>query len=571
MGRKSFVRRIVLYLAILTALLFVILFFFLFSSYEVLETEIKESSDAFLQIYTNEFNNSLSKMDGVLKGITSQGEDLAKLGSAQENERTLSAIVLLDYMRKNVSENEMVDAVIVYDTTYEICLDANNNVRYREKNALREFTKEAYENEQLENGTWYFVKIDGNLYLFKSVKFGSRIIALYVKNQNLLTTLQADDNTGRFLALADEGGIIGKVWGADSKEIYEGKNLKKIDVDKYYEISKPTQEERMTLYCFTSKDVILRQTHAGMLIVFTAVCITILFMIFLLRYTRSEISMPMSNMVREMEQIKNGAYDTRIKGEFHTKEFQVLQTTVNQMVAEIIGLKISSYEKRIELQDMELKSIRLQLKPHFFLNALTTISSLSAQNKNAQIRTYIDALSKNVRYMFRAGFHTVSLQEEIEHVKNYFEMQELKYPGCVFYLVDIEQGLAEWKIPQMLIHTFVENEYKYAVSVDEILTLLIKISKQEYKGEEMLLIEIEDDGTGYPQEVLDYMNGRIAKTSEKGTRVGLWSVKRMLEIMYERQDLVILKNANPHGCINRIYIPQKAVHELEEEIIQNRV
>ena len=89
-----------------------------------------------------------------------------------------------------------------------------------------------------------------------------------------------------------------------------------------------------------------------------------------------------------------------------------------------MNLKIRFYEKKLELQDAEQKYIRLQIRPHFFLNALTSISSLSAKSKNKEIEIYIGALSKNIRYMFSSGLHTVSVKEEIRHVENYLEMQE---------------------------------------------------------------------------------------------------------------------------------------------------
>ena len=130
-----------------------------------------------------------------------------------------------------------------------------------------------------------------------------------------------------------------------------------------------------------------------------------------------------------------------------------LKDAFNRLMDEIMKLKIQSYEKQIDLQETELKCIKLQIRPHFFLNAMTTISSLSQQGKNKEIESYISALSKNIRYMFRAGLHTVSLQEEVTHVENYFEMQELKYPGCVFYYIDINPEVREWKIPQMMIVT----------------------------------------------------------------------------------------------------------------------
>jgi hypothetical protein len=67
------------------------------------------------------------------------------------------------------------------------------------------------------------------------------------------------------------------------------------------------------------------------------------------------------------------------------------------------------------------------------------------------------------------------------------------------------------------------------------------------------------------------MNGITVNPNEKGTRVGLWSVKRMMELMYERNDLVLLDNIDPHGCINQIYVPFKVKHELEEETIQKNI
>ena len=87
----------------------------------------------------------------------------------------------------------------------------------------------------------------------------------------------------------------------------------------------------------------------------------------------------------------------------------------------------------MEMQDSELRCIRLQLRPHFFLNAMTTISSLSMQGQNDSIKRYVEVLSKNIRYMFKSGMHTVPLSEEMQNVQYYYEMQELRYHGRVFY------------------------------------------------------------------------------------------------------------------------------------------
>lgn len=563
--KKSFVNKILIYLFLLTGLLGLVLGGFLISSYGILDKEIKASSDTLLEIYCNEFTNNMNDRNSILRSITVKGEELANLRSRNENKRTLASISLQSYMQDLVSREDVSGVLVVYDSNYNICLDAiEAGFDYDSKIYLREFTRKATVNVKIRNHKWDFINYNNEIYMYKIILTGRRAIAIYIRTSNLLDSTFSEDNGNRSIVLVNKLGEISKVWGNVTRDISVGSNISNISLKHYYLIKKKISDTQLAIYCCTSKRSILKQTYTSMKIVAFIVCVAVLFMLFILKFTRKEIATPMQIVVNEMVRIKNGEYNNRINANFHAKEFQMLQETTNQMIDEIVGLKIQTYEKRIELQSMELKSIRLQLKPHFFLNALTTISSLSSQNKNIQIRIYIDALSKNVRYMFRAGFHTVSIREEIKHVENYFEMQELKYPGCIFYLIDLPLELSEWKIPQMLIHTFIENEYKYAVSVEQTLTVLIKIRKLIYKEEEMLMIEIEDDGKGYPKEVLEYMNGISDNACEKGSRIGLWSIKRMMELMYEKNDLVVLDNIEPHGCRNRIYVPVKAKHEIEE-------
>lgn len=570
--KKSFIKEILIYLSLLTGLLFVLLGVFLLSSYDILEKEIIDSSDAFLEIYSNEFDNSVEKMNDVLKRITMQGEDLANIKSESENRRSLASISLHNYMQETISGTELVDMIIVYDSNYNVCLDANGtSIKYEDKNVLRTHTMEILTDTKIENAEWNFITVNNNVYLYKPLRYGGRVIAVYTQMKDLLPTLETDVVEGRSIILTDRNGRIGKMWGDATLPVRVGGDITDIDEKDYHRKRVSVAEDTLYMYCFTWKNAMLKQTHTSMILVAVVVCASVLFLLYILRYTRKEVILPMQTMVEDMECIKNGAYDARISGNFDTKEFLLLQETTNQMVDEIVGLKIRAYEEQIELQGMELKSIRLQLKPHFFLNALTTISSLSNQNKNEKIQDYINALSKNVRYMFRAGFHTVSVKEEIRHVENYFEMQELKYPGCIFYMIDLPEQLEEWQIPQMLIHTFIENEYKYAISMEETLTVLIKISEQRYQGEDMLVIEIEDDGKGYPEEVLAYMNDIAEPVGAKGERIGLRSIKRMMELMYEKKELVQLSNIEPHGCMNRIYVPKEPKHALEEETIQKTI
>ncbi len=564
MRKKSFVNEMLIYLMILTVLLVGVLGIFLVSSYYVLESEIEEASEAFVDIYSNEYSNTLKELDGILTNISIQALDLEWISNDDADKRSLSAVSLSNFLQGLLYSNETADVVVIYDANYEVNIESiKMGVKYDQKLKIKDFTAQAVKEKSVANNTWDFVEIGDEMYIYKMLIRDSRAIAVFSSTTNLLDYLATKDLVNRSIVLANQSGLIGKVIGALPQGVEIGSKLKVFDSKVYSQVSREVVVNQLYAYCYTSKDSVLFQAHSSMIVVAVGASLAVFFMGYILFFTRRQIALPMHTVVNEMEKIKDGKLDNRINGEFRNKEFDMLQETTNQMVDQIVGLKIESYERRLELKEVELKSIRLQLKPHFFLNALSTISSLSKQNKNDEIKQYIEALSKNVRYIFGAGFHTVTVKNEIKHVENYIEMQELKYPGCVFHMVELPNELESWEIPQMLIHTFVENIYKYAISIDMTLMLLIKVSLVKYQEEDMLQIEIEDDGVGYPEDVLDMIESNNKSLPESGTRIGLLSIKRMMELMYERDGLIKVSNVKPHGCLSKVYVPRKAKHTID--------
>src|SRR5690606_34454594 len=144
---------------------------------------------------------------------------------------------------------------------------------------------------------------------------------------------------------------------------------------------------------------------------------------------------------------------------------------------EVKSLKIVSYEEKLERNKAELKFLQMQLKPHFFLNAISTISSLTFYNKNEEIRQAINYLSNHLRYMFKGGLAQVEVEEEIQHVANYIRMQAFRYPDRIFYMSDIPDDLRTHRLPQYSIHTFVENTFKHALSYKDMLSIFIKVDR----------------------------------------------------------------------------------------------
>lgn len=459
---------------------------------------------------------------------------------------------------------------MITEADHNICIDAKaDNLLYSDKNSIRNMFMDYVELGQHTDG-WKFQKIGDTFYLYRAIVRNRRVTAAAIAADSLLKTvsLRSVDTYG--FVLTDENDMVKAYAGQPLYDHEKDISIAALRAGRNLENREELLGGRVRLYSYESRTNVFRHLYKNAIFILAVIALLCIFDMYFMRTERRQIIQPMKGMIGDMERIRGGDYELRVEERGDNQEFSLLSRTFNQMMDEIVNLKIRFYEKQLALSDAEQKYIRLQIRPHFFLNAMTTIAGLSAKKKNAEIEKYINALSKNIRYMFSSGLHTVSVKEELHHVENYFEMQEMRYAGCIFYFIEMPEELEDWQIPQMLIHTLIENEYKYGISQGHSLMVLIKVSVVAYDGEDMLLIEIEDDGRGYPEEVLTAINQDRAQQKEDGTRVGLWSVKRLLELMYDRKNLFLISNVEPHGALNQIYIPRRPVNERSMEYMDEQ-
>lgn len=240
-----------------------------------------------------------------------------------------------------------------------------------------------------------------------------------------------------------------------------------------------------------------------------------------------------------------------------TEEIYTLQAVLNHLLQEVLSGRIQLYKNQVEKQDGELRQLRSQLRPHFYLNAIMTVSSMTYQNRNEDIREYLARLSGHMRYMMRIMTSTVTLKEELSHIENYVNMQEIKFPSSVILMTECPGELEQARIPHLLLYTVVENAFKYAMTLQETMVLTITcgaLATEDFDGYRVVL---EDNGKGFDEETRRrYNNGEILEDREE-KHIGLSNVKRSLLLQYGRKDLLRLSNALPHGARVEIWIPNE--------------
>lgn len=175
-------------------------------------------------------------------------------------------------------------------------------------------------------------------------------------------------------------------------------------------------------------------------------------------------------------------------------------------------------------KDAELLKLRQQLQPHFLFNSLNSISAL-AGSQPEKARHMIQQLSDFLRGTLKKEEHQlVDLQEEINHLQLYLEIEKVRFGHRLQTVLDIDEQASRMRIPALLLQPVVENAIKFGL-YDTTDAVLISI-RAKGSTKEMLEIVVENP----------YDPSTTVAT--QGTGFGLASIARRLYLLYARQDLI---------------------------------
>lgn len=546
---NSLIAKIMLFMSGLLVLSGIILLTLLRYTGDVLAENRQKEIGHLLNIYETSLEYGLNSTDNNLLSIAQEQKSLEELSNAEEARRYYAATDLLDIIKRLRSNNDTVDMLIAIGNYENDVSDASARLTVKDRDAIIAYMNdrraERKDGEKMPTGTqgWIVVTVGKEQYLLRSYDTQDYSAAAWIKADTFLDqVLRLEHDTNRILALEDKEGV--RIAG----EAYEGTKSMEVwrkEIGKYH----------LILVCTVEGNTIYEQIPLLPVAILSIVLLMIGLLAWLYWYVRREIFQPIRALMYTIEYIQNGDYRHRVETRCENREFSVLNAAFNTMLDTIVELRISEYERQLCQKEAEIKYFQMQIKPHFFLNAIATIHSMSFDNRGEEIQAYIAALSDNIRYMFKAGLHTVPIAEELDHLEKYLEMQEILYPGCVFCYMDRPQELMEWQIPQMILHTFLENKYKHTVKVGNILSIYIAVKEIQRQGQKALEVTIEDDGEMFPENVIQK---KWEINDQNGHGVGLYNVARTMEIMYGMPDLLKFDNISG-GTKITICFPEKPI------------
>lgn len=183
------------------------------------------------------------------------------------------------------------------------------------------------------------------------------------------------------------------------------------------------------------------------------------------------------------------------------------------------------YKTELKLRESELKLLRAQIHPHFLFNTLNNLYGLTLEKSDLAPELVLK-LSDLMDYMlYKCNRPKVNLQDELEHLKNYIEIERIRYGEKLAVKFEIKGQTEKQEIAPMLLLAFFENAFKHGTS--------------KSLAKPFVDIQLSIDGPKLHLNIRNSSHSTSAKEEDYTHGIGLKNVQKRLELIYPKHGLHI--------------------------------
>jgi len=273
-----------------------------------------------------------------------------------------------------------------------------------------------------------------------------------------------------------------------------------------------------------------------------------------------------NNMVSPIIKLSKWAQDIS-RGDFNIRdievdtedELRILANTFNEMKNNIqiyIEKIHSKADTEAKLKEKELDNLRIknlldsaelyalqsQINPHFLFNTINAgvqMAMIEGANRTSE---FFENMAHLFRYNIRGLNSQVTIGEEIENIRKYYELLRVRYTDLIRFEFNIDEQLNHYYMPPLTLQPLVENAIVHGLGTKDT-GGIIKISV--VSKDELIVITIEDDGVGISKELIDDILAldELERMQKKETKsIGLSNVINRLELFYHSKNVVYIES-----------------------------
>lgn len=235
------------------------------------------------------------------------------------------------------------------------------------------------------------------------------------------------------------------------------------------------------------------------------------------------VQIPIVRIVRSMQRLQLGDLTARI-GFRSGNEFDYLIRRFNEMAEQIQALVEDVYAEKIRSREATLKQLQSQINPHFLYNSLFFVINSAMMDDRDSVVAMAQHLAEYYRYTTRVDDQTVTLKDELELLRHYLEIQNMRMQR-IEYAISVPESMMGEKVPRLLIQPLVENAVVHGI---ERRAQGGRIVISGERGETYNRIVVEDNGVGLMGKELHGLIASLRQPMTERIGRGTWNVHQRL-------------------------------------------
>lgn len=258
------------------------------------------------------------------------------------------------------------------------------------------------------------------------------------------------------------------------------------------------------------------------------------------------------SILRSIREVQKGDLDLVIEN-CGSNEMGELGDQINKMLYNIKQLTTDNLNHELLVKNTEIRALQNQINAHFIYNVLESIKMMAEIKEDYDISDAITSLGKLLRYSMKWVPGNVTVEEELEYIRNYLSLINLRFDYEIYLSVNISEVILKQRIPKMSLQPIVENAIYHGI---EQMAEDTNIYMKGIEDGEDCIIEITDAGRGMSEEEVENLYKRISGEVEvsggAGNGIGLKNVQDRIKINFgEKYGIEI---ASKLGCYTKIMV-----------------
>lgn len=273
------------------------------------------------------------------------------------------------------------------------------------------------------------------------------------------------------------------------------------------------------------------------------------------------ITRPIRKLSEVTDQVAKGDFTVRydVRG---SAEISMLSDSLNMMIDKINELLGQVTKEQTRLRKAEFELLQAQINPHFLYNTLDAIVWLAESGEQKRVVSMVGSLSEFFRTSLNQGKDIVSIREELQHVRSYLEIQQVRYQDILQYEIHVPEELYCYSIPKITIQPLVENALYHGIKNKRGSGCIVISGRKE---RDFFVLQIEDDGIGISEERLQQVRDGVQnKVPTENDIYGLYNVNERIRLNFGESYGISIDSTYGEGTVVRIVLPYAEQGRTEE-------